>query len=249
VLGLLGAGAIGLASSVAGFTDGVDGIVTQTLYPAICAVRDRADLLFESFVKSNRLALLWGMPFGFGTALFAPDLVHFVVGEKWHFAIIVIQAFGVVAAVDQLGFNWTAFLRALDQTRPLAVLGIFSVAAFFVVTVPLMIAFGLRGFAAGWLAWGAVTLVGRTYYLKQLFPRFSMTRHALRAMAPTGPAVGAVLLLRLVVGGHRTLPVVGAELAVFVLVAVAASVFIERALLREVVGYLRRRPGAELATS
>jgi len=56
-------------------TDRLDAIITQTLYPAVCAVADRTELLFETFVKSNRLALMWAMPFGLGLALFAPDLV------------------------------------------------------------------------------------------------------------------------------------------------------------------------------
>ena len=38
----------------------------QTMYPAICAVADRTDLLLESFVKSNRLALMWAVPSGSG---------------------------------------------------------------------------------------------------------------------------------------------------------------------------------------
>ena len=50
-------------------------MVTQTLYPAICAVKDRPDLLFESFWKSNRLALLWAAPIGAAAALFAGDFV------------------------------------------------------------------------------------------------------------------------------------------------------------------------------
>jgi hypothetical protein len=58
-LGLAGAGMIGLASSIRAYGDRVDSVVTQTLYPAICAVRDRTDLLFEAFVKSNRLGLMW----------------------------------------------------------------------------------------------------------------------------------------------------------------------------------------------
>ena len=41
----------------------------------MCAVADRTELLFETFVKSNRLALMWAMPSGLGLALFAPDLV------------------------------------------------------------------------------------------------------------------------------------------------------------------------------
>src|SRR5436190_1594632 len=111
-ISLAAAGAIGLANSLTQFSRGVDSIVTQTLYPAVCAVRERKELLLEAFVKSNRLALMWGVPFGLGIALFAPDLVHFVFGDRWTIAIVVLQAFGIIAAADQLGFNWTAFLRA-----------------------------------------------------------------------------------------------------------------------------------------
>ena len=70
-LGLAGVGVITLASAVIQYSDRVDQIVTQTLYPAVCAVRDRKDLLLEAFVKSNRLGLMWGMPFGIGLALLA----------------------------------------------------------------------------------------------------------------------------------------------------------------------------------
>ena len=88
VLGLAAVGAITLASSVSDYTNRVDQIVTATLYPAICAVRDRRDALFESFVKPNRLALMWGMPFGIGLALFAADLVRFGLGPRWEPAVI-----------------------------------------------------------------------------------------------------------------------------------------------------------------
>ena len=33
-------------------------------------------------MKSNRLAMMWGIPFGVGLALFAADLVHHVIGRE-----------------------------------------------------------------------------------------------------------------------------------------------------------------------
>ncbi|TML02013.1 MAG: hypothetical protein E6G41_15890, partial [Actinobacteria bacterium] len=80
VLGLSGVGYVTLASQISNYTNKVDQILASTMYPAVCAVRERRDLLFESFVKSNRLALLWGIPFGVGVALFAGDLVQFGIG-------------------------------------------------------------------------------------------------------------------------------------------------------------------------
>jgi lipopolysaccharide exporter len=247
--GLAAAGAINLAGSITAFTDGVDAIVTQTLYPAICAVRDRTELLYEAFVKSNRLALMWGMPFGLGLALFASDLVHFVIGSKWESSIVVLQAFGVAAAIDQIGFNWSAFLRALDRTKPLAALAVLHLVAFATITVPLLIAFGLRGFAIGWLGAQVILLAGRTYYLTQLFAGFGFVRHAARAIGPTIPACALVLLARALESGGRTPAMAVAELLLFVGATVAATVFFERALLREMAGYLRRRAVGAAASS
>jgi polysaccharide transporter, PST family len=243
-VGIGGAGAITLAASISAFTDGVDAIVTQTIYPAICAVRDRADLLLESFVKSNRLALMWGMPFGLGLALFASDLVDFVIGEKWRSAVIVLQAFGVIAAAHQLGFNWTAYLRALNQTRPMATVTVFSVATFALVTAPLLILDGLRGYALGMLIMATVTLIARTYYLARLFSGFRMVWHTARAVAPSVPAVAAILGMRAIEHGDRTPGIAIAELVVYAVITIVATIFFERALLREVLGYLRKPPDA-----
>jgi O-antigen/teichoic acid export membrane protein len=223
------------------FSRGVDSIVTSTLYPAICAVRDRVDLLFEAFVKSNRLALMWGMPFGVGVALFASDLVHFIFGNRWKHAIPVIAAFGIVAALDQLGFNWTAFLRALNRTRPIAILAGLDLLSFAVITAPLLIAFGLKGFAAGWVAAQMVSLAGRTYYLAQLFSGFRMLKHVVRSVAPIIAPVAVVLVARTLEGGSRHLAFAIGELVVYLGLTLIATILLERRLLQEVFGYLRRR--------
>ena len=55
---------------------------------------------------------MWGMPFGVGLALFAPDLIEFVYGAEWEPAVGLIQAFGLIAAFNHIGYNWTAFFRA-----------------------------------------------------------------------------------------------------------------------------------------
>lgn len=240
IAGLGAAGGVGVASNISGFADGVDGIVSQALYPAICAARDRPQVLYESFVKSNRLALLWGMPFGLGVAVFSPDIVHYVIGDRWRFATTAIAAFALVAAFDQLGFNWTAFLRALDLTRPMAILSGVQVVMFFAVALPLFAVFGLTGFAAGWVVVGAATVMTRTYYLRRLFPQFRMLRHTARAALPCLPAVAAVLALRALFPSGGAVAAL-AQLAVFVVLTVAASVAGERALLTEMIGYLRVR--------
>jgi O-antigen/teichoic acid export membrane protein len=239
-LGIDAVGAITLAAAVSQFSDRVDQIVTGTIYPAICAVADRTALLHESFVKSNRLGLMWAVPFGLGITLFASDLVHFGIGERWVPAIVLLQWFGVTAAANHLGFNWDAYFRARGDTRPIAVMSVAAIVVFCGVVIPLMLVDDLRGLAIG-LAVQAGTLVAvRGFYLRRLFAGFTLGRHALRAIAPSVPAVGAVVLARAVESGARSEARALGELALYVGVTVAATLVFERDLLREARGYLTR---------
>jgi len=103
--------------------------------------------------------------------------------------------------------------------------------AFCAVALPLLVSDGLDGFAVGMAVVTAVSLVARWWYLTRLFPAFALARYVVRAVAPVLPAVGAVLVLR---------ADVFAELAVYVAITAAMTVALERSLLREVLGYLRR---------
>ena len=238
-VGLAGAGVIGLAAIYSAYAKRIDQTITQTLYPAVCRVVDRQDLLLEVFTKSNRLALLWGVPFGVGLALFAGDLIDYVLGPEWQDAEVVLAGFGILEAVNVIGFNWSAFMRAHGRTRPIAVVTVAALIAF-CAGLPLLFLYDLPGFVAAVAISTAVSLAGRWYYLSQLFPGFEITVHVLRAFAPTVAGVAAALAFRALVGGDRTAALAVAEMGVFVAVTVIASLVIERALLREAVSYLRR---------
>lgn len=241
--GLEAAGAITLAAMIAQWADRVDGIVTGTLYPAICAMRNRRDLLLESFVKSNRLALMWGVPFGVGLSLFAADLIALGLGDEWRPALVMLQVFGLTAAFGHIGFNWDAYFRARGDTRPMAQLQVVVVLAFVTVAVPLALNFGLDGLAGAIGIMTVVTVATRAYFLRRIFPAFVMARHAMRAIVPTVPAAGVVLAVRALAQAHdRPVPVVVAELSLYVVFTVAATWAAERQLILEVRDYLRGRP-------
>jgi PST family polysaccharide transporter len=249
-LGLAGAGAIALAATFAFYTDSVDRIITQTVYPAICRVRDRTELLLETFTKSNRLTLMWGMPFGVGLALFAPDLVHFGIGDQWESAIVLIQVWGLVAATNHIGFNWDAFYRAAGRTRPIAIVTVTSLIVLLATAGPLIFVIGLDGYAIGLSAMALVAFVMRWRYLVRLFPGFGVLRYIVRAIVPTVLAAGAVLLARLLEPGPRTLTTALLELGLYLLVTAWVTVIVERELLREVRSYLRKDDATEpLASS
>ncbi|HWH09774.1 MAG TPA: oligosaccharide flippase family protein, partial [Solirubrobacteraceae bacterium] len=238
VLGLAGVGSITLASSIVLYTTQVDQIVSQTLYPAICAVADQPKLLFESFAKANRLGLMWGVPLGVAIALFTPDLVDFGLGARWRPALALIQIFGLIAAADQIGANWDDYYRARADTRPIAVVSIVTMFACVATAIPLLVVDGLTGFGIGMAFAAAVGIAGRIVYLVRLFPAFGVLRHSAQAILPTVPGAVIVLVLR-EFDGHRTPAVAIAEGAVYVLVTGAVTLWVERPLLREVKGYLR----------
>jgi O-antigen/teichoic acid export membrane protein len=241
-LGAAAIGAMTLASQTMQYTKHVDDIVTQALYPAICAAKDRRDLLFETFSKSNRLALLWGFPLGIGAVLFAEPGVHFVLGPDWSLVVPLIQILGVSAAIDQIGFNWTAFARARAETRILAVASVAMLVVVLGVGVPLLLDRGLPGLAIGIAAGTATSLAIRLVYLGRLFPALDVVNHVTRPLVPTVAAAVPILIGRVAFGysGQHSLARLAVELTVYVIVAAAVTWAAERTLLREAVGYLRR---------
>jgi O-antigen/teichoic acid export membrane protein len=239
-LGLEEVGAIALASSIALFAHRVDDLVTGTLYPAICAVRDQTELLFETFSKSNRLALVWAAPAGAGVVLFTRDFVDYVIGDQWLGAVLLIQITGASAALNQIGFNWTAFYRARGVTRPIAVQSIVVLVFVLAVAVPLLARYGLEGYAFGMAGATVVGLVVRGVYLVRLFPALRMARHVARAVWPTAPAVGVALLVRWA-GEGRSPGQALLEVLAFLVVGLTLSVVAERRLFGESIAYLRER--------
>lgn len=243
-LGLAGVGAVALASSIVAYANRVDEVVTATLYPAICRRVEQLDVLRESFLKTNRLALLWGLPCGIGVALFARPLLEHVLGDRWLPALGLLQAFAVIAAVNQVGFNWTAFYRARGDTRPIATTNVVMLVVFLGVAIPLLVRDGLSGLAVGMAVTTAVGIALRLGYLRRLFPGLPLARHVARAAAPTLPAAAVVLGLR-AMGGIGALP----ELVLFAAIVAGVTWALERQLFAELAGYLGSRRAATSAIS
>lgn len=250
-VGLAGIGVIGLAGSIASFADRVDSIVSQTIYPVVCRVADRVDVLHEAFVKSNRVTLMWSVPFGTGLALFSGDLVTFVLGEKWRAAEGLLIGVGLIVALGQVAYNWTIFMRAVNDTKPIFLASLGGVLTFAAVMVPALLTLDLDGYIVGLGAGVALQLVLRGYFLRRIFPGFAVMRQLVRAIAPSVPAAALILLVRTVLPGDRPLGRALAEVAVYALATVVLTYLFERKLVLELIGYLRRseqRPPPQPAT-
>ena len=198
--GLAAAGYITLAVTLTRYIDRADQIITATIYPAICAIQNQRAALEELYVKSNRATLMWVLPYAVGIVLFAPDLVHFVLGDQWEPAVVLLQGLAVVGAITQLGFNWFSFFRAHGETRPPGGRGARRQAAFLVLAVPGLLLDGFDGFVYGRIGAAVVALAVRSVYMRGLLGgvRYralltpTLLPLALRLRRGAGAALGAV---------------------------------------------------------
>jgi len=243
-LGLAGAGYLTLAVTLTRYADRADQMITQTIYPAICAITDQPKRMAELFEKSNRLTAMWALPFGVGLALFGEGLVRNVLGTKWLPAVPLIQIIGVSTAIYQLGFNWSAFHRAIGRTRPQTVYAVVGLVTFLAVPLPLLFARGATAFAWGLFAVNVVAGAMRWAYMKQLIPAVKIASFIGRAVVPPAVAAAPVLLLRQQLNPPHSLGTMMAEIVLFVAVYAGTTFLLERELLREALGYLRRSEAA-----
>jgi O-antigen/teichoic acid export membrane protein len=250
--GLAAVGYITLAFTLTRYADRADQIVATTIYPAICAVRDRLPTLEELFVKSNRLTLMWALPFCAGFVLFAPDLVHLVLGDKWVPAIVLLQGLAGAAAIQQVGYNWFSFYRAVGKPRPQAVESAVMVATFAGLAIPGLILWGAAGFVWGRIAGALAMLAVRRHFVRRLLPHVELIALGLRGVAPVAAAAALTGVARLALwGGERSGAQAVAEIVLFVAGCALVTWLLERPLLREVArearagGGLAARAGGE----
>jgi O-antigen/teichoic acid export membrane protein len=247
-LGVSAVGAMAIANNISQYTTKVDRILSGTLYPVVCAVKDRFDLMQEAFLKSNKLGLLWGTPTGLAIVLFTPDIVNFMIGDRWEGAIPVIQAYGAVAVLNQVAVNWTVFFRAIGNTKPIAVGGaVMAFGAAFIAT-PMLLAEGLVGFAFGYGFAVCIYMVVRFMYLKRMFALRLMVMNAVRGMLPGLTAFLVTGGVRLWVdAGERTQTMAIRELGLFAIITIVMTFLFERSLMSELTAYLRNRKPARIA--
>src|SRR3954453_20973035 len=211
--GLVAAGWVTLAATLARYADRADQILATTIYPAIVRVRERGEVLEELFAKANRLTLMWAFPFGVGLALFGADLVVFVLGDEWRGAIVLLGGMAIAVALQQVGYSWFAFYRARGESWPQAIEAAALGGGFLVLAVPGALLGGSWGFVAGRIGCTVCMLAVRRAYLRRLLPGVRLGAIAARAAVPVTVATAVVLALRLALWGGRRSPGAGGRRA------------------------------------
>jgi O-antigen/teichoic acid export membrane protein len=242
--GLAAAGFVTLAFTLTRYADRADQIIATTIYPAICVVRNQAETMREIFVTSNRVALSWVLPFCAGFVLFGPDLVRIVLGHEWRGAVPLLQGLAGAAAIQQLGYNWFTFYRAIGDSTRQAVESVVVAASFLGLAVPGLFVWGVWGFVGGRIAGALAAFVVRRHYVRRLLD-VELVTVAARAALPVVGGVLAALAVRAVLGsGPRTTGQAVAELVLFLGVTAALTWVTERGMLRDLLSTVRRAPVA-----
>jgi len=232
--GLTAAGFLALAVGLTRYADRAEYVISPTVYPVVCAVRDRAQALEELFTAAVRAAAIWSLAFGTLLVLFAPDVVEYLLGDEWDGATVLLQGLGAASALYALGYTWIAFARGLGRFRQPAVEALVAVVVFGAVALPAYLTWGTTAYALAICGSSLAILVVRGHFIRRLLPGVDLPRLLLRCAWPVAVAAAAPLALRLALsGGERTAAQALTELALFLGVYAAIVVAVERPLLGE----------------
>lgn len=232
--GLAATGFLALAVGLTRYADRAEHVISPTVYPVVCAIRDRAAALEELFTASVRAAAIWSLGFGAALVLFAPDLVRHLLGDDWEGAVVLLQGLGAASGLYSLGYTWIAFARGLGRFRQPAAEAVVAVGMFGLVALPAYLTWGPTEYVLAICGSSVAILCVRAWFVRRLLPGVDLPRLVLRCVWPVTLAAGAALALRLALwGGERPLGQALAELALFLVAYAGLVVAAERRLLRE----------------
>jgi O-antigen/teichoic acid export membrane protein len=238
------------AEQIVFFIVSIDVILGQTIFPALCKLRESPRQIGAGFTKASRASMLWIPGIGVGMACFAEAIVRYVLTTKWAGAELFVRAQGIALIVGGVGYSWALLFETRGKTRPIlnviAVLG----AAFLLLFFPLTWMFGKTGAAVGVIATCAAGFAAKQHYINRLEMGVSLFEIVRRSLVAAIAAAAAVYAIRLGLHPGAGPQSVIVQLLVYGMVYGGVLVWSERALLTEVIQVVwRRTQGVQLASA
>ncbi len=229
------------AEQIVFFLVSIDVILGQTIFPALCKVKDSSERIGIGFTKASRASMLWIAGFGMGMCVFADAIVRFVLTAKWDGAEMFVQAQGAALIIGGVAYSWGFLFEAKGQTRPILYVISLLGAAFVLLFVPLTYTFGKPGAALGVVAVCAAGLLAKQYFITRLGMGISLFDIVKRSLGAALAASLAILLARRLLNPPLSVPAVLLQVTAYGLVYVCVLGWTERALLGEVLHVLKQR--------
>ncbi len=194
--------------------------------------RDPAQLR-RAFNLSQKAVLIWAVPTGLGLAIFATDVVHVILGDRWMPVVPLLEVEGVGEVLNAIATMWAMFYMVQGNNRPAMRLGV-QVNIFMLLMIGIAAAaFGYRGVVVTLFATVLITLYRRRRYTLQLFPGIPVLRTAVPLIVAGSLASILSLLLSRYVAKWAYLPQLSLRLACFLGVYAMLALFVERGFFRE----------------
>jgi O-antigen/teichoic acid export membrane protein len=227
------------AEQLAHFAILIEAIFAQTVYPALCRVKEDIDRFSMVLSKTSRAAMVFLAPAGVALLIFPHQIVNLLLTSRWHGAELFLQAHGAGLLLGAIAFNWEAAFRATGNTGPIFRWSIIYALAFAFLFYPLTRLYGRPGAAAGVVAVNVIAVLVREYYFRTLRLRTSILGMTWRSLLCAGLAAVTVLMLRAAIGEASTFGAWTHEVMWYTAVYTALIFAVERHLineLREIIG-------------
>jgi len=227
--------AIGLGDRI----DRAEGILASVMFPVLSRTRD-PDSLRRAFDLSSRVVLVWAVPTGLGLAVFAHDVVQYVLGPRWLPVVPLLWVEGVGETFNAIATMWATFYLVTGNSRPSFRMGV-QVQLLMLLLVGVGARFfGLPGIVGALYAVVLISLGLRRHYIQRLFPGVPVLLSAVPLMGVGGLACIAPVVLGARYGMSSPSGLALRVLLFLAVYAVGAS-FVERGSMRAIFALLRER--------
>jgi O-antigen/teichoic acid export membrane protein len=113
---------------------------------AFAKVKDNKENLRQAFNLSGKYLAIGSLFLGIGLVVFAPQVIHYLYGDRWAAAIPLVQLFALSAAFRAAtGYHWQSLLIIQGRTRHIMVVNALSALFLCLVGAPLIFLFGGLG--------------------------------------------------------------------------------------------------------
>jgi O-antigen/teichoic acid export membrane protein len=93
----------------------VSSVANAVLFPAYAKIRDSKERLAKAFLNSFGMVSVISVPIALGLLVLAPELVIFLIGEKWRSSIPVLQIFAIMSLLRPLSGTTAPLFLAVNR--------------------------------------------------------------------------------------------------------------------------------------
>ena len=159
----LGAYQIAYSLSILPISEMAD-VFSRVTFPVYAKTAGDKKRLRIAFVKTQLVITALAVPFGIVLFLFPKEIVHFVLGEKWLGAVVVLPILGVFAVIRTISGSASALFLAVGKQEYVTVATFVSMVGLIVPIVPMVMRYGLWGAALSALIGSLVAMPVFLYY-------------------------------------------------------------------------------------